>query len=74
MRSNRVFSATNYLASVLYSNYDKEWEKGPVNHAIHALRLYDERMLQPYDSEENVASQKPARASQSDAKSRAQKR
>ena len=74
MRSNRVFSATNYLASVLYSNYDKEWEKGPVNHAIHALRLYDERMLQPYDSEENVASQKPARASQSDAKSHAQKR
>jgi hypothetical protein len=74
MRSNRVFAATNYLATVLYSNYDKEWEKGPVNHAIHALRLYDERMLQPYDSEENIASQKPTRASQTDPKSRAQKR
>jgi hypothetical protein len=74
LRSNRVFSATNYLATLLYTNYDKEWEKGPVNHAIHALRLYDERMLQPYDNAENVASQKPARTSQSVAKSRAQKR
>ena len=65
LKSNRVFAATNYLATLLYSNYDKEWEKGPVNHAIHALRLYDERMLQPYDNAENVASQnRPALRSQ----------
>jgi hypothetical protein len=74
IRSNRVFSATNYLATLLYTNYDHEWEKGPIGHAIHALRLYDERVLQPYDNEENIASQKPARTSQSGMKSRSQKR
>jgi hypothetical protein len=74
MKSNRVFSAANYLATLLYSNYDHEWEKGPIGHAIHALRLYDERMLQPYDNAENIASQKPPRTSQAGSKSRSQQR
>ena len=60
MQSSRVFAAANYLASLLYTNADHEWEKGPIGHAIHALRLYDERMLQPYDNAENVASDAPA--------------
>jgi hypothetical protein len=74
MRSGRVFAATNYLASLLYSNYDHEWEKGPIGHAIHALRLYDERMLQPYDNADNVASDAPSQNAPTRSKSRAQKR
>ena len=50
----------NYLATLLGSNYDHEWEVGPMCHAIHALRLYDERVFQPYDGEEEVA-KKPVR-------------
>jgi hypothetical protein len=74
MRSNRVFAAANYLATLLYTNYDHEWEKGPIGHAIHALRLYDERMLQPYDHADNIASQKPARTSQMAPRQSPQKR
>jgi hypothetical protein len=73
MKSNRVFSAANYLSTLLYSNYDHEWEKGPIGHAIHALQLYDQRMLQPYDNAENIASQKPPRTSQG-SRSRSQQR
>jgi hypothetical protein len=74
MRSNRVFAATNYLASLLYTNSDHEWEKGPIGHAIHALRLYDERMLQPYDNAENVASDASANNTPNRSKSRSQQR
>jgi hypothetical protein len=42
------------------SNFNHDWEVGPLSHAIHALRLYDERVFQPYDEQDNVA-KKPAR-------------
>lgn len=59
VRSGRTFAAANYLSSLLASNFNHEWEVGPLGHAIHALRLYDERVFQPYDKLENVA-KKPA--------------
>jgi hypothetical protein len=60
VRSARMFRAANYLSSLLASNFNHEWEVGPLGHAIHALRLYDERVFQPYDGLEEVA-KKPAR-------------
>jgi hypothetical protein len=62
VRSARMFRAANYLSSLLSSNFNHEWEVGPLGHAIHALRLYDERVFQPYDGQEEVA-KKPARKS-----------
>jgi hypothetical protein len=55
IRSVRTFRAVNYLSSLLASNFDHEWEVGPLSHAIHALRLYDERVYQPYDALEDMA-------------------
>ncbi len=60
VRSARTFRAANYLASLLATNFNHEWEVGPLGHAIHALRLYDERVFQPYDGQDDVAN-KPAR-------------
>jgi hypothetical protein len=58
LRDQRTIRAVNYLASLLYSNYDHEWEIGPRSHALHALLRYDERVFRPYDALENVASSK----------------
>lgn len=41
--------AANYLASIMYSNRSKDWEAGPLGHAIHALLLYDRLVFSPYD-------------------------
>jgi hypothetical protein len=51
----RSFRAINYLTNLLYSNYNNEWEVGPLCHALHALILYDERVFQPYDEKLNIA-------------------
>jgi hypothetical protein len=55
VRSARTFRAANYLTSLLANNYNHEWEVGPLSHAIHALRLYDERVFKPYDGQDEVA-------------------
>ena len=60
VQSARTFRAVNYLATLLGGNYDHEWEVGPMCHALHALRLYDERVFQPHDGEEEVV-KKPVR-------------
>jgi hypothetical protein len=60
VRSTRTFRAVNYLASLLANNYRNEWEVGPMCHANHALRLYDERVFQPYDGQEDIV-KKPMR-------------
>ncbi len=59
VRSVRTFRAVNYLSSLLANNYSHEWEVGPLSHAIHALRLYDERVYQPYDIQDEVAKKSP---------------
>jgi hypothetical protein len=60
VRSAKTFRAANYLATLLATNFNHEWELGPLGHAIHALRLYDERVFQPYDGQDEVA-KKPVR-------------
>lgn len=62
VRSGRTFAAANYLSTLLATNFNHEWEVGPLGHAIHALRLYDERVFQPYDGQEDIA-KKPVRKS-----------
>lgn len=60
LREPQTIRAVTYLANLMYSNYDNEWEIGPRSHAIHALLLYDQRVFQPYDKEGEVASYRPA--------------
>jgi hypothetical protein len=49
LRDQRTVRAVTYLTNLMYSNYDHEWEVGPISHATHALLLYDERVFQPFD-------------------------
>ena len=37
LRDPRTVRAVTYLANLMYSNYDNEWEIGPRSHATHAL-------------------------------------
>jgi hypothetical protein len=55
LRDQRTVRAVTYLANLMYSNYDNEWEIGPRSHATHALLLYDQRVFQPFDKEGTVA-------------------
>jgi hypothetical protein len=59
LRDQRTIRAVSYLANLMYSNYDHEWEVGPVSHATHALLLYDERVFVPYDTPEYSVSYRP---------------
>jgi hypothetical protein len=59
LRDQRTIRAVTYLANLMYSNYNNEWEVGPMCHAIHALLLYDERVFQPYDHPSFAAPYRP---------------
>jgi hypothetical protein len=59
LRDQRTIRAVTYLANLMYSNYDHEWEVGPMSHATHALLLYDERVFLPYDSVDYSVSYRP---------------
>jgi hypothetical protein len=59
LREQRTIRAVTYLANLMYSNYDHEWEVGPMSHATHALLLYDERVFLPYDSPDFAVSYRP---------------
>jgi hypothetical protein len=60
LREAHTVRAVTYLANLMYSNYDNEWEVGPRSHATHALLLYDQRVFQPYDKEGEMASYRPS--------------
>ena len=60
LREQRTIRAVSYLANLMYSNYDNDWEIGPRSHATHALLLYDERVFRPFDKENTVLSYRPA--------------
>ena len=49
LRHWKTAKAANYLASIMYNNRYKDWEAGPLGHAIHALLLYDRYVFGPYD-------------------------
>jgi hypothetical protein len=59
LRDPRTIRAVTYLANLMYSNYDHDWEVGPISHATHALLLYDERVFRPFDKEGAVAAYRP---------------
>jgi hypothetical protein len=60
LRDPRTIRAVTYLANLMYSNYDRDWEVGPMCHATHALLLYDERVFMPFDKPGEVASYRPS--------------
>jgi hypothetical protein len=62
LREPHTIRAVTYLANLMYSNYDHEWEVGPRSHAIHALLLYDERVFKPFDKAGDVANYRPSRS------------
>ncbi len=49
LKSRNTMRAANYLANIMVSNRSKDWEAGPLGHAIHALLLYDRLVFSPYD-------------------------
>jgi hypothetical protein len=59
LRDQRTIRAVTYLANLMYSNYNNEWEVGPMCHATHALLLYDERVFQPHDQPGYAAPYRP---------------
>ncbi|HEX4414144.1 MAG TPA: hypothetical protein VH107_10990 [Lacipirellulaceae bacterium] len=62
LRDQRTVRAVSFLANLMYSNYDNEWEIGPRSHATHALLLYDQRVFAAFDKDGPVASyQTPTR-------------
>jgi hypothetical protein len=46
----RTVKAVNYLSNIMWANRDRNWEAGPLGHAIHALVLYDRLVFAKYDA------------------------
>ena len=46
----RTVKATNYLANIMWANRYRDWEAGPLGHAIHALVLYDRYVFAKHDA------------------------
>ncbi len=45
----RTTKAVNYLSNIMQRNRYKDWEAGPLGHAVHALLVYDRLVFSPYD-------------------------
>ncbi len=56
----RTTQAANYLADIMYTNRYRDWEAGPLGHAIHALLVYDRLVYGKHDKWQStpVASKK----------------
>ena len=61
---HRTVRAVNYLANIMHANRTREWEAGPLGHAIHALVLYDRLVFAKYDKLPAAESQPVAQRSQ----------
>ena len=58
----RVVKAVKYVSGILAAQPSREWEIGPLGHAIHALVIYDQRVFKAAEAEavpEPVARAKP---------------
>jgi hypothetical protein len=64
----RMVKAVNYLAGILVASPQREWEIGPLGHAMHSLVIYDERVFRARELPEQMplASKEPARRSMDD--------
>lgn len=59
----RVVKAVKYLSGILAAQPSREWEIGPLGHAIHALAIYDQRVFKAAETgspSEPIAQQRPA--------------
>jgi len=54
LRHKKTANAANYLATIMVNNRNKNWEAGPLGHAIHALLLYDRMVFSHYDEPKNL--------------------
>ena len=45
----RLVRAVNYLSNIMWANRGRDWEAGPLGHAVHALVLYDRLVFVPHD-------------------------
>jgi hypothetical protein len=50
----RTVRAVNYLSNIMHANRTRDWEAGPLGHAIHALVLYDRLAFAKYDALEGA--------------------
>lgn len=51
----QVVRAVHYLSSILAAGEQRQWEIGPLGHAIHALVIYDRRRYKPLDPPSQIA-------------------
>jgi hypothetical protein len=59
----RVVKAVKYVSGILAAQPSREWEIGPLGHAIHALAIYDQRVFKAAEEgalPEPVAERRPA--------------
>jgi hypothetical protein len=54
LTSTRTVKAVNYLTNIMWANRGRDWEAGPLGHAIHALVLYDRFLFAPHDNDAPV--------------------
>jgi len=47
----RTVRAVNYLTNIMWANRTRDWEAGPLGHALHALVLYDRMAFAKYDDQ-----------------------
>jgi hypothetical protein len=45
LRDPRIVQTVDFLATMIENEPDRDWSVGPLGHALHALSLYDERLL-----------------------------
>ncbi|HYO25867.1 MAG TPA: hypothetical protein VEQ85_13070, partial [Lacipirellulaceae bacterium] len=60
--NQRLVRGVNYLSNIMWANRGRDWEAGPLGHAIHALVLYDRLVFAPHDQTPgtpNAVAQKP---------------
>lgn len=50
LTSPRMVRSVGFLARTLNSQRSREWEIGPLGHALRALRVYDQRVFDRYDN------------------------
>lgn len=50
LNSRNTTRAVYFLTNLMYQNRYRDWESGPLGHAIHALVVYDRLMFSKYDT------------------------
>jgi hypothetical protein len=55
LTNQKLVKAVNYLSNIMWANRGRDWEAGPLGHAVHALVLYDRLMFAPYDDNPGTA-------------------